>query len=60
MIGQTGYSTGTVPFVMDIYFNAFSLKQAGLANAKAMLLFLVIVIITGIQLVVMKRKEVDA
>ena len=45
---------------MDIYFNAFSLKQAGLANAKAMLLFLVIVIITGIQLVVMKRKEVDA
>lgn len=60
MIGTTGYSTGTVPFVMDIYFNAFSLKQAGLANAKAMILFLVIVIITGIQLVVMKRKEVDA
>ncbi len=60
MIGQTGYATGTVPFVMDIYFNAFSLKQAGLANAKAMILFLVIVIITGIQLYVMKRREVEA
>lgn len=60
MIGQTGYATGTVPFVMDIYFDAFSLKQAGLSTAKAMVLFFAIVIITGIQLYVMKRKEVEA
>ncbi len=60
MIGQTGYATGTVPFVMDIYFDAFSLKQAGLATAKAMILFFVIVIVTGIQLVTMKRKEIEA
>lgn len=60
MIGQTGYSTGTVPFVMDIYFDAFSLKQAGMATAKAMVLFFVIVIITGVQLFVMKRKEIEA
>lgn len=60
MIGQTGYATGTVPFVMDIYFDAFSLKQAGMATAKAMVLFFAIVVITGIQLYVMKRKEVEA
>ena len=60
MIGQQGYATGTVPFVMDIYFDAFSLKQAGLATAKAMVLFFVIVIVTGIQLVTMKRKEIEA
>lgn len=60
MIGTTGYATGTVPFVMDIYFDAFSLKQAGLATAKAMVLFVVIVLITGIQLYTMKRKEVEA
>lgn len=60
MIGQTGYATGTVPFVMDIYFDAFSLKQAGLATAKAMVLFFAIVIVTGIQLFTMKRKELEA
>ena len=60
MIGQTGYATGTVPFVMDIYFDAFSLKQAGMATAKAMVLFFVIVLITGIQLFIMKRKEIEA
>ena len=54
------YATGTVPFVMDIYFDAFSLKQAGLATAKAMVLFVVIVLVTGIQLFTMKRKEVEA
>ena len=59
LLGPTGYATGTVPFVMDIYFDAFSKKQAGLATAKAMVLFLVIVLITGVQLYVMKRKEVE-
>lgn len=60
MIGQTGYTTGTVPFVMDIYFDAFSQKLAGFASAKAMVLLLVIVLITGIQLYTMKRKEIEA
>jgi len=59
MIGSTGYATGTVPFVMDIYFDAFAQKQAGMATAKAMLLFFVIFLITGVQLIVMKRKEVE-
>ena len=60
LLGPTGYSTGTVPIVMDIYFDAFANKQAGLANAKAMILFLVIVIVTGIQLITMKKKEIEA
>lgn len=59
MIGSTGYATGTVPFVMDIYFDAFARKQAGLATAKAMLLFVVIFAVTGIQLILMKRKEIE-
>ena len=60
LIGQTGYQTGTVPFVMDIYFDAYSKKLAGLATAKAMVLFLAIVLVTGVQLFTMKRKEVEA
>lgn len=60
MIGSTGYATGTVPFVMDIYFDAFAQKEAGMATAKAMVLFVVIFIVTGIQLFTMKRKEIDA
>jgi raffinose/stachyose/melibiose transport system permease protein len=60
MIGSTGYATGTVPFVMDIYFDAFAQKQAGMATAKAMVLFLVIFVVTGIQLFTMKRREVEA
>lgn len=60
MLGQTGYNTGTAPFVMDIYFTAYSSKLAGLANAKAVVLFLVIVVITGLQLFIMKRKEIES
>jgi len=57
--GPSGYATGTVPFVMDIYFDAFAKKQAGLATAKATLLFLAIALITGIQLTIGKRREVQ-
>lgn len=60
MVGPTGYATGTVPLVYDIYFQAYSMKESGMATAKAMVLFLAIVIITGIQLYTMKRKEIDA
>ncbi len=57
MIGSTGYATGTVPFVMDIYFDAFAQKQAGFATAKAMVLFVVILLVTGTQLIISKKKE---
>jgi raffinose/stachyose/melibiose transport system permease protein len=58
MVGPSGYATGTVPFVMDIFFDAFAKRLAGLATAKAMLLFLAIFLVTGIQLALMKRREV--
>lgn len=60
MIGQSGYSTGTIPIVYDIFFQAYTKKQAGMATAEAMLLFFVIVLISGVQLYVMKKKEVEA
>ena len=59
MVGPSGYAVGTVPFVMDIFFDAFARKLAGLATAKATLLFLSILLVTGIQLIVMKKKEVQ-
>ncbi|HEY9054945.1 MAG TPA: sugar ABC transporter permease [Rectinemataceae bacterium] len=59
MVGPSGYAVGTVPFVMDIFFDAFARKLAGLATAKATLLFVAILLITGLQLYFMKRKEVQ-
>ncbi len=59
MVGPSGYALGTIPFVMDIYFDAFAKKLAGLATAKALLLFVAIALITGIQLAITKRKEVQ-
>ena len=59
MVGPSGYAVGTVPFVMDIFFDAFARKLAGLATAKATLLFAVILLVTGIQLAIMKRREVQ-
>jgi raffinose/stachyose/melibiose transport system permease protein len=58
MVGPSGYATGTVPLVMDIFFDAFAKRLAGLATAKAMLLFLAIFLVTGVQLALMKRREV--
>ena len=59
MQGPSGYATGTVPFVMDIFFDAFAKKQAGLGTAKAIILFLAIALLTGIQLSISKRREVQ-
>ncbi len=58
MVGPSGYALGTVPFVMDIFFDAFAKRLAGLATAKAMILFVAILLITGTQLTIMKRREV--
>ncbi len=58
MVGPSGYAVGTVPLVMDIFFDAFAKRLAGLATAKAILLFAAIALITGVQLSLMKRREV--
>ncbi len=59
MTSGSAYTFGTVPVVLDIYFDAFARKQAGLAAAKAMLLFAVILSVTAVQLSLMKRREVE-
>jgi len=59
LVWPSGYSVNSVPVVMDIYFDAFSRKLAGLSTAKAILLMIVIITITGIQLTIMKKKEVE-
>ncbi|HEX2954230.1 MAG TPA: sugar ABC transporter permease [Bacillota bacterium] len=55
--GNPAYST--VPVVLDIYYNAFNLNRFGYATAKAVFLCAVIMIVTGIQLTMMKRREVQ-
>jgi raffinose/stachyose/melibiose transport system permease protein len=59
MTSGSAYTFGTVPVVLDIFFDAFARKHAGLATAKAMLLFALILVITGVQLYVMKKKEIE-
>jgi raffinose/stachyose/melibiose transport system permease protein len=44
---------------VNIFYDAFRDKHAGLATAKAVLLLATIGIITGIQLVLTKRREVE-
>lgn len=55
--GNPAYTT--VPVVLDIYYNAFNLNRFGYATAKAVFLCAVIMIVTGIQLSIMKRREVQ-
>lgn len=55
--GGPGYVT--TPIVVDIYKNAFQANRFGYATAKAVLLCLIIIVVTGIQLAIMKRKEVE-
>lgn len=59
LVGPSGYATGTVPVVMDIFYDAFSRNLAGLGSAKAIVLMVFILILTGIQLSIMKKKEVQ-
>ncbi len=55
--GGPGYVT--TPIVLDIYYNAFRDNQFGYATAKAVFLCLMIMVITGVQLYFMKRREME-
>ncbi|KRF03900.1 ABC transporter permease [Paenibacillus sp. Soil766] len=56
-----GPGRATQVIALNIYEEAFSLSSRyGYASAKAMILFLIVFIITLIQLWIMKRKEVEA
>jgi raffinose/stachyose/melibiose transport system permease protein len=52
-------SMGIDNITVNIFYDAFRDKHAGLATAKAILLLFAIAIITGTQLVLTKRKEVE-
>lgn len=55
--GGPGYATTSI--VIDIYKNAFMQNRYGYATAKAVLLCLIIILITGFQQYLMKRREVE-
>ncbi|WP_078434824.1 carbohydrate ABC transporter permease [Metabacillus halosaccharovorans] len=58
---QGGPGTSTQVMALNIYEEAFSNNfRFGYANAKAMILFLVVLLITLIQVSILKRKEVEA
>jgi raffinose/stachyose/melibiose transport system permease protein len=52
-------SMGIDNITVNIFYDAFRDKHAGLATAKAILLLFMIAAITGTQLVLTKRKEVE-
>lgn len=56
---STTNTMGVENLTINIYRNAFVDRQAGLANAKAILLLLAIGIITGLQLRATKNREVE-
>lgn len=55
--GGPGYATTSV--VIDIYNNAFLQNRFGYATAKAIVLCLIIMAVTGTQLFLMKKREVE-
>lgn len=57
--GSTSYATDTTPVVLDIYLEAFVKNNQGYATAKAVVLCLLIIVVSGIQLTIMKRREVQ-
>ncbi len=56
---STTRNMGVENLTINIYRNAFVDRQAGMANAKAIMLMLVIGIITGLQLRATKKREVE-
>lgn len=55
-----GPGTATQVVSLNIFMEAFALRSRyGYASAKAIVLFLTILLITGLQLIVMKRREVE-
>jgi raffinose/stachyose/melibiose transport system permease protein len=55
-----GPGTATTSIALDIYKTAFSDNRFGYGSAKSVLLFLLILVVTVIQLTAFKRREVQA
>ena len=56
-MGGPGGSTETVAY--NIYAEAFKKQRYGLATAKSVVFFMVVLIVTAIQLVIFKKREVE-
>jgi raffinose/stachyose/melibiose transport system permease protein len=54
-----GPGTATTSITLDIYKTAFSDSRFGYGTAKSVMLFLVILVVTVVQLTVFKRREVE-
>ena len=50
----------TIMAAMHVYNKAFTSKQYGVGQAEALILFLMVAIVSGIQIYLGKRKEVEA
>lgn len=59
MLALTNGAHKTTSFVLNVYFEAFKQEQVGYSTAQAIILLLVILIISVVQLSIMKKKELQ-
>lgn len=59
MLALTNGANKTTSFVLNVYFEAFRQEQVGYSTAQAIVLLLVILIISVVQLSIMKKKELQ-
>ena len=55
-----GPGTSTTSVALDIYNTAFNNNQYGYGSAKSVILFVMVAVITILQITLSKRKEVEA
>lgn len=59
MLALTNGANKTTSFVLNVYFEAFRQEQVGYSTAQAIVLLLIIMIISVVQLSIMKKKELQ-
>ena len=55
-----GPGTATTPIALDIYNTAFNANQYGYGSAKSVVLFLIVAVISAVQVSFFKNREVEA
>lgn len=59
MLALTNGSYGTESYVLNIYNEAFRINRVGYSSAKAIILLVIIMIVSTIQLTIMKKREIE-
>lgn len=59
MLALTEGANKTTSFVLNVYFEAFRQEQVGYSTAQAIILLLIIMMISAVQLSIMKKKELQ-